>query len=49
MRDLTVAMKNASKFYTDDEDPEIIKKAGIELFKDLYLKSYDGSLNELRH
>ena len=49
VRDSTVAMKNASKFYTDDEDPEIIKKAGIELFKDLYLKSYDGSLNELRH
>ena len=43
------AMKNASKFYADDGDPEVIKKADIELFKDLYLKTYDGSLNELRH
>ena len=49
MKDSNVAAKHAPSFYRDNEAPEVIDKAGIELFRDLYKKHWDGSLNELRY
>ena len=49
MKDSKVASIDIPYFYQENKATEEIRKAGIDVFKDLYKKNYDGSLNDLRY